>query len=211
MKNRSRVFGVGINDLPYAVTRYEKVDGKEKQVWVCPFYACWKHMLRRVFNSNYINRNPTYLNTTLDTTWLHASNFKAWMEQQPWEGNQLDKDILLFGNKHYSPGTCVFVPAYVNSCLNTRNRDRGNYPLGVHLSSKRFQAQCEGSGRYLGTYSTPEEAHNAWKTAKVSQFMKILDKYSKEEYFDERVSAALLQRVRLLEKSILTGEEIKDL
>lgn len=33
------------------------------------------------------------------------------------EGWHLDKDILLKGNKVYSPETCAFVPAKINSLL----------------------------------------------------------------------------------------------
>lgn len=212
MKNRSKVFGIGVNDLPYAVTRYEKVDGKEKQVWICPFYACWKYMLGRVYNPKYKRNKLTYQNTSLHKDWLYCSNFKAWMETQDWEGLQLDKDILISGNKHYSPETCVFVPAYINSCLNIRANGRGVQPLGVHLVGKKFQAQLsEASFRYLGLHPTAQEAHKAWQVAKVGSLKKVLDKYSKETYCNPLVVDAITKRITKIENAIVINEEIKEL
>jgi len=36
------VHDIGINDLPYSVTRYEVVNGRRRQIWMCPFYSAWK-------------------------------------------------------------------------------------------------------------------------------------------------------------------------
>jgi len=36
------------------------------------------------------------------------------MERQDWEGKHLDKDILIPGNKIYSPDRCIFVSSLIN-------------------------------------------------------------------------------------------------
>ena len=35
------VYGVGINDADYVLTKQEKVNGKWKIVWSCPYYERW--------------------------------------------------------------------------------------------------------------------------------------------------------------------------
>ena len=46
-------------------------------------------------------------------------------------GWELDKDILVKGNKIYSPDTCCFVPKEVNTVFTKRQSKRGDYPIGV--------------------------------------------------------------------------------
>ena len=43
----------------------------------------------------------------------------------------MDKDILVKGNKVYSPDTCRFVPQYINSLLTNAAAIRGELPCGV--------------------------------------------------------------------------------
>ena len=42
--------------------------------------------------------------------WKHFSNFKKWFDENYIEGFDIDKDILIKGNKVYSPEACSFVP-----------------------------------------------------------------------------------------------------
>ena len=44
---------------------------------------------------------------------------------------QLDKDILIKGNKEYNPNTCCFVDIRLNSLFTKDNAMRGKYPIGV--------------------------------------------------------------------------------
>ena len=108
------VWGVGINDLPYRTHVYEelpKSGGKriQKLVFKCPYYAKWKDMLKRCYNKKFLERNQTYIGTSVCNEWWYASEFKKWMEQQDWDGKSLDKDIIVPRSKLYSPDTCAFV------------------------------------------------------------------------------------------------------
>ena len=90
------------------------------------------------------------------------------MEQQDWEGKALDKDIIAPRSKLYSPDTCAFVLKSTNSFVTASNAIRGDYLIGVNLFKRtgEYQARCNNpfteKGEYLGDFSTPEKAHEAW-------------------------------------------------
>lgn len=138
-------------------------------------------------------QNVAYTNCSVHPDWIMFSGFKKWAIQQDWKGNQLDKDLLIEGNKQYGPDSCLFVSGLVNKFLTDRKSLRGKYPIGVSLTpSGRFCSRVNklGSGyENLGTYETPEEAHCAYRLRKAA-----LAKELSEEQTDERVSKALLYR-----------------
>jgi len=206
MKKRL-VYGVGVNDADYVVevrktTGYVEGKQKRKLVWGCHYYQTWKNMLNRCYSEKWYIKNPTYIGCYVCDEWKRFSNFKRWMEQQNWEGNQLDKDLLFPNNKFYSPDTCVFVSKRVNTFLTERGTSRGQYPIGVHCMKKKKNRVNEynkpyiakvndgtGTQKHLGCFATPEEAHQAWLTAKLEQ-AKILA----AEQTDPRVAKALIER-----------------
>lgn len=83
-------------------------------------YTTWKRILERCYNKKFQEKHPTYKDATVCEDWYNFQNFAEWMDEN-WkphmEGWHLDKDILLKGNKVYSPETCAFVPAKINSLL----------------------------------------------------------------------------------------------
>ncbi len=171
------VYGVGVNDLGYRVHVYEwvtKNGGKrvQKMVFRCPYYTAWKHMLKRCRSKKLLERYPNYTGTSVCNEWLYASAFKEWMQKQDWDGKCLDKDIVVPGSKLYSPETCAFVLAATNTFVAACDASRGDYPIGVTLykSTGKYQANCgnpfTGKKESLGYFSTPEEAHEAWRKRK---------------------------------------------
>lgn len=190
------VCGVGINDADYATHIYDSVGGKQRQLWRCPFYKKWKSMIERSCSVKYKDAYPAYADVSVCDEWVYFSNFKSWMETQDWEGKELDKDILLIGNKIYSPDTCVFVDAKLNSFILDNSARRGNWPIGVYYDKRknRYMSRCsigDGYG-YLGCFGTPEEAHNAWRTAK----WKLAQEFIALET-DHRIIEALISRFKI--------------
>lgn len=163
--NRKLVYGVGINDADYQVK--PTVNGKKIR---CQFYRKWKGMLKRCYSDNYQIKYPTYKGCAVCEEWLIFSNFKSWMVNQDWKNKDLDKDILITGNKFYSPDTCIFVSHEINMILTDRAAARGKWPIGVcfNKQSNKYQAQCVvgGSKKYLGLFKTPEDASKAYKAFK---------------------------------------------
>ena len=173
---RKLVFGIGINDASYVVQPI--ISGKKM---ICPYYKRWQAMLRRCYQSKCHEKQPTYIGCTTFTEWLTFSNFKSWMIDQDWEGMQLDKDLLVSGNKMYSPEFCIFIPSSLNKLLIDCAAARGDYPQGVswHKKNGKFVAHCHANGKikYLGCFSTPEAASTAYKIFKSSHIKEIAEDF----------------------------------
>lgn len=200
------VSGLGINDLDYAVAAV--INGKQER---CPFYFRWKHMLTRCSDTYKEKDRGVYADKEVHPEWLRASNFKSWMENQHWQGYDLDKDILVPGNKIYGPDTCVFIPQWLNKVVICADKARGKYPLGVSYltdknmvneKSKPFVSTVnifkEGKSilEYLGVYSTPEDAHKAWQVAKIECLQISIERYKLEKGYDVRVENSLQARIQ---------------
>lgn len=188
-----KVYGVGINDADYVTQRNVVVDGRKKSVWRCPYYITWRDMLTRCYSEPHQKRCPTYVGCTVAEEWKIFSNFKGWMETQDWEGKQLDKDLLVEGNKRYGPDTCLFIPRLINSFMTDSGAIRGDLPIGARRSRGKYRVDCcnpfTKEQEYLGTFSCPEEAHRAWKAKKAEHARRLA-----EEQTDKRVKKALLER-----------------
>ncbi len=191
------VCGVGVNDADYVV-RPKGPDGKGR---ICAYYDVWRSMLTRAYCQKLQARQPTYIGVTVCEEWHSFMAFRAWMEAQDWEGKQLDKDIIVPGNKVYSPATCAFVSREINMLLNDRAASRGEWPIGVywHGASNKFRAQIkeDGEKRHLGSFDIPEAAHLAWRKAKVR-----IVRHAARECDDPRVSTGLLRHSYRIEAGL---------
>ncbi len=156
---------MGINDANYKVNS----GGSGARVH-CPFYAKWQSMLNRCYQKNRNIVHLAYVDCEVCDEWLLFSNFKRWMEKQDWKDKELDKDILIQGNKIYSPKTRLFVPKKVNLLLNNHLSARGDCPQGVHFDKayKKYIAQCTADGArvYLGRHDTASEASKVYRDFK---------------------------------------------
>lgn len=197
LKRTKLIYGVGINDADYNVCKTDVVDGKKKILWVCPYYVKWRAVLERCYSEKFWKTNPTYRDCSVVPEWHLFSNFKAWMKTQDWEGKQLDKDLLLYGNKVYGPDTCVFVDQKVNLFMLENKATRGKSLIGVYFDEEcgKYRARCcsvtTGKQKCLGRYTTQEEAHKAWLDFKLEQAYILAD-----EQTDERVATALINRYK---------------
>ncbi|HCO19338.1 MAG TPA: AP2 domain-containing protein [Tissierellales bacterium] len=192
INKRKLVHGVGINDSPYRVSRM--IRGKTE---TCGYFKVWAGMLGRCYSRSIQSKNPTYIGCTVEPSWLRFTNFKAWMENQVWRRNQLDKDILNPGNKHYGPNTCIFVDPSINKLLNTNEKQRGKYPQGVTAVRNKgpitYKATISKFNKYcqLGIFKTVEQAEQAYlkhKRSYIKQVIKIVD--------DPRLKQGLQQHLK---------------
>lgn len=155
------VYGVGyIGEGKYKCSENNK---KTKQ------YISWSSMLLRCYSEKNLNRNPTYKNCVVCEEWHNFQNFAKWYDENYYEidGQQmnLDKDILIKGNKVYSPNACLFVPKNINNLFVKSNSSRGNLPIGVtwHRPSKKYTIQLSDCSGY---FDSSDEAFMSYKNNK---------------------------------------------
>ncbi len=187
LAQRKLVYGIGINDADYNIK-----SGSNR----CPFYEKWMHMLQRCYSEKYQETRLTYKLCSVCNKWLTFSNFKTWMIEQDWKDKELDKDILIPGNKQYGPDTCLFVSRQVNGLLVDCRETRGEYPQGVNLFKRdnKFRAMCQINGRrkFLGYYGTPEEAASVYNHAKAKEIRRVAHLQT-----DIRIKNGLLRHAEL--------------
>ncbi len=178
-KLKPTVFGRGFMGHGDNSSRYGANLPKTKK------YLTWFAMMQRCYSENSLKRKPTYIGCEVDKRWWNFQVFCEWFDKNYYEIEDkimcLDKDILVNGNKIYSPETCVFVPQEINKLLTLRNRFRGDCPLGVRKSGKKYSSFCNYKNKSinLGVYTTPEEAHNVYLDRKQEILIKTAEEYKK--------------------------------
>lgn len=187
------VQGIGHNDEKYP----SRVDGKKTRE-----YITWKGVLLRCTENSWIRR-PSYTGTTCSENFKSYSFFYEWCNKQVGFRNiddnmeiwQLDKDLLVKGNKLYSEDNCVFVPKKINNLLTKSNALRGVYVIGVHFVKKtnKYTAQINngrGVRHYLWCFDTEQEAFVFYKAAKEKRIKSLANEY--KDQLDPRAYQALM-------------------
>ena len=151
-------------------------------------YNTWVHMLERCFSERYKKEESTYKDVTCCQEWLLYENFYEWLHSQEnfneWlsnDGWHLDKDILVKGNKVYSPNVCCLVPPRINCLFVKNNIRRGNLPIGVsyHKFSNSYNASLNYDSKVKSKYfPTVNEAFIYYKSEKEN----IIKQVAQEEY-----------------------------
>jgi len=187
---RQLIYGVGINDIMIP-------EFTSSRIW-----RKWTGIIRRCDNNDpkWLKEHMSYSGCTLDPRWIKLSAFKEWIEQwDDYENKEVDKDILITGNRVYGPDTCLMVRPIVNGWFKP-HLDYGDLPRGVSWnngwkkgkSPKPYRAQITpiktGKRTGLGYYDTIEEASAVFEEARKEQ-MKILI----ETEIDLKVKNAIME------------------
>jgi hypothetical protein len=165
-------------------------------------YISWSSMMARCYSEYFHKRQPAYIDCSVVEEWHCFQNFAKWYNQNFYEVEgqrmQLDKDILVKGNRVYSPETCVFVPHSINSLFVKVDARRGNLPVGVccyeNKNINKYGVRCrDGKGKYanVGYFSTAEEAFHKYKLFKESVIKETANKYKNK--IPEKLYVALLK------------------
>ena len=178
------VYGVGyIGEGKY---KSKGKDGKQTSA-----YTTWVSMIKRCYDPYYLNRELTYIDCYVCKEWHCFQNFAEWFYKNYYEVENermhLDKDILLKGNKIYSPETCVFVPQRINLLFVKADKARGKYPIGVnyHKTPNNLRVRCsvfengKTKNKNLGSFplNKPFQAFYTYKVFKENYIKQIADEY----------------------------------
>lgn len=172
------------------MVNYQKAS-KEKK------YQLWHNMKTRCYNPNYHKVKPGYKDCTICNEWLDDRElFYEWVDMNFYKIKgeptvELDKDILIPGNKIYGPDTCIFVPKRINDLfVHIHGRVDNGLPTGVTYSEKTgtykvsAMLTCDDSDKkknvVLGYYDTIEEAFDVYKEHKKAEIIYIADLYRRK-------------------------------
>ena len=179
------VFGVGIIGNKYPTT----INRKSTK-----HYVLWKSMLERCFGNNNHKPSVSYKSCSVNDNFKYYTYFYEWCNEQIGfnDGFNLDKDLLIKGNKIYSEDSCVFLPQEINLALSTKNSQRGEYLIGVSKSRNGYGSRCSTYGKSysLGIYDTEIEAFNAYKQTKENYIKELANKWKGK--IDPRAYNALM-------------------
>ena len=183
------VYGIGVLGDKYP----SKVNGV-----LTKEYELWKGMLKRCYSDIFKKKRPTYEGCEASENFKSYEYFYEWCNKQIGFNNkdwQMDKDLLVKGNKVYSENTCVFIPSEINSLLINCTASRGRHLIGVYWSktANAFVARVrrnKGCSEHLGLFNTEIEAFNAYKTAKESFIKEQANKWKSQ--IDPRAYEALM-------------------
>jgi hypothetical protein len=163
-------------------------------------YSYWHSMLERCYSEVYHKTRPTYIGCTVCSEWLNFTTFNIWFNVHYKEGYHLDKDLLVQGNKLYSPNTCKFIPPKINSLICDNESVRGECFAGVSKRKKKGTQDFNGlynssaHGVYLGRFTDEDLAFSHYKEFKGLLYQSYAQYYFELGYIDDETRDALYNR-----------------
>ena len=138
----------------------------------------WHNMYNRCYREEYLKKHPIYEGCTICDEWLSdRESFYNWVAENYYiiDGEQidLDKDILVKGNKMYSPDTCIFTPHIINTYFEHITRK----PIKLNNGKYRMDIYIEGNTIPLGVFDNEEEAKKEFIKHKESAIVSMADRY----------------------------------
>ena len=167
------VYGIGYLGIgPYSIDIHRR------------HYDSWNSMLGRCYSEKYHAKKPSYVECIVDPIFHNFQNFALWYDYNYYEIEgetiQLDKDILYPGNKVYSPITCVFVPAHINSLFAYQQSTHNDeLPIGSRIRNNKYEVRCyiDGERKIIGRFENKEDAYMAYKNAKEKEIKRVANLY----------------------------------
>ena len=167
-------------------------------------YIRWHDMINRCYNTKFHAKQPQYAQCTVCEEWLNFSNFEKWYNENLYQiedmAMDLDKDILIKGNKEYSPATCCIVPHCINTLFLTGKKSRGDLPIGIWQDKRegRYRAAMSYQGIQIkiGSFKNAEDAFNRYKVYK-EDFIQDIAEQHKGDIPDKTYQAMMNWKVEI--------------
>lgn len=162
---------------------------------VTDVYFSWRNMLARCYDEANLANQRTYRDCSVCEEFKNFQVFAEWYttHESFGLGYEIDKDLLISGNKIYSPETCTFLPKEINVAL---NKERVNKGISLGLTKRenrdKYRALVFNNGIriHLGDYDTPEEASEAYVKAKEEYVKYVAEKWKGK--IEDRAYQALM-------------------
>ena len=162
-------------------------------------YRMWLEMMTRCYGNRKVTTN-SYNDVIICDEWHIFENFENWFLENYYNINEermtVDKDILIKGNRIYSPTNCLIVTQYINSLFASVNFNKIRCGTCFIKNYNMYKASCkriDSKNSFIGYYENIEDAHNAYIITKREVIRQIADKY-KQEYkqFPNKVYQAMI-------------------
>ena len=183
------VHGVGYFGIGDFVSRCETLDGSIGQP--APVYRAWGSMMNRAYSQKYKTEKPTYANVSVCREWHNFQTFADWYCRQHGMNPEatdyhLDKDLLVKGNRVYSPETCCLIPAAINAVVHSLihvdldSDDTYGLPHGVQQDDEGFfvKVSMNGQAHYLHGFKSPQSASRAYKALRTVAIQDLIDQHT---------------------------------
>lgn len=138
-----------------------------------------------------------YEDVTICNDWYLFSNFYKWYRDNYVKDWHVDKDILLQGNREYSPQNCIMVPRVINNLF---KRSSSMHDIkGVYLDKRtdKYYAQIriDGKTKQSGSSSDILVAHQHYLTLRKNRLEELLERFSncENQYAYNRLVQAIQQ------------------
>jgi hypothetical protein len=158
------------------VGKYKSRDENNK---ITEQYNAWSNILLRCYSDKHRYLFESYPECEISEEWCNFQTLAEWYDENkyPVEGRlHVDKDVLVKGNKIYSPDTCLLLPQRINMIFMEKPKTRDkDLPNTIYRCSKGFQASY--NGKSLGVFETVDGAITAH-----DNMMRIHIKEVAEEY-----------------------------
>jgi len=171
--NKISLYGIGYLGQGKHKVMFNKKETKK--------YRTWSHILERGHWDKTKSKRQDYEDLNVCIEWHCFQNFGDWFDtvynsnyMEKWH---IDKDILIKGNKIYSPETCCLVPHDINVLFSNKTKENKDTPSGVTRRGKKFRAKCSMWKKPvdLGTFSSEIEAAITVKKAKEKYIKEVAD------------------------------------
>lgn len=171
-------------------------------------YNTWYNMMIRCYDSKYHKKKPTYIECETSEEFHNFQNFGSWDSENYYtvknEVMCLDKDILVKGNKIYSPETCIYVPQTINGLFTKNDNKRGKSVIGTTPVNGKYRVLCriinpktgKSKQEHLGYYDTELEAFQIYKYYKERNIKEVAD------YFKRKIPSELYQALYIYKVEI---------
>lgn len=145
-------------------------------------YSAWRGLLGRCYPEKTRAMWKSYDDCEVCNEWLNYQNFAEWYDDNLYhvdnERMHVDKDILVPGNRIYSPDFCLIVPQRINMLFMERRNKSNGLPTGVGYSTSSYNPyNATYNGKYLGVFKTIDDAQEAYFKAKENCIKEIADEY----------------------------------
>lgn len=147
-------------------------------------YRLWLSVINRCYRPNRTVQN-SYEDKTVAEVWHNYQNFAAWCRSNKGfyiEGYELDKDLLVAGNKVYGPDTCCFIPGILNRTLISYSSDngisyteKGKWKLNYYIAGTRQRAAKHFRSLDAAKLFYKENRYNLLRTILVQEIENLDD------------------------------------